>query len=70
MYFIANAKREPPKLTNEKKLIQHLKQNYPIKWGRPVIETNQTLIINFALILFQILELVCNVFVLYFVSSN
>ena len=47
-------------MTLEKKLIRHIQKTYPIKWGRPVLNHNQTLLVSFAITLNQILELVMN----------
>jgi hypothetical protein len=47
-------------LTNEKKLIQHIRENYPVKWGRPVRNTSETLFISIGITLVQILDLVEN----------
>jgi hypothetical protein len=52
--------RLPGKLTNEKKLIKHLRESYPVKWGRPVLDINQTLFISVGITLTQILELDAN----------
>ena len=46
------------RLTNEKRLIRHIQNTYPIKWGRPVLDHNETFLIHFSITLNQILELV------------
>ena len=54
----ADGKRIIPKLTNEKKIIKHLKDSYPIKWGRPVLnDTKSAIQITFGITLVQIMEL-------------
>ena len=46
------------KLTNEKRILKFLHDNYPVKLGRPINDTDNTFFVNFAITLIQILELV------------
>ena len=57
-FFFKASGRDPGKLTNEKKLIDHLKSTYSVKWGRPVLNTSHTLFISIGITLIQILDLV------------
>ena len=48
----------PEKLTNEKKLIKYISESYPVKFGRPVLHSNQTFYVSMGITLNQIFELV------------
>jgi hypothetical protein len=53
-----NGKLKNKKMTNEKKLIKYLIESYPVKWGRPSLDGNTSLMISFGMTLVQILDLV------------
>ena len=55
-FFLVNLLQT--KLTNEKRLLKFLHDNYPVKLGRPINDTDNTFFVNFAITLIQILELV------------
>ncbi len=49
---------ETRKLTNEKRLIKDLLGQYQVKWGRPVNNMSETVVVYFGINLVQLLDLV------------
>lgn len=46
------------RLTNEKRLIKDLLDNYQVKWGRPVNNMSEKVVVYFGINLVQLLDLV------------
>jgi hypothetical protein len=46
------------KLTNEKRLIKDLLDNYQVKWGRPVNNMSEKVVVYFGINLVQLLDMV------------
>ena len=51
--------RVKQQLSNEKRLIKDLVDNYQVKWGRPVNNMSEKVVVFFGINLVQLLDLVC-----------
>lgn len=51
-------KPNQPRLTNEKRLIKDLLDNYQVKWGRPVNNMSEKVVVYFGINLVQLLDMV------------
>ena len=49
------------KLTNEKRLIKDLLDNYQVKWGRPVNNMSEKVVVYFGINLVQLLDMVSGI---------
>ena len=56
-------------LNNEKKLINDLFSNYRVKFGRPVANRSEKVVVSFEVFLVQIIDLVINIFICFFFFS-
>jgi hypothetical protein len=55
---ISEPVRPVRRLTNEKRLIKDLLDNYQVKWGRPVNNMSEKVVVYFGINLVQLLDLV------------